>query len=294
MKEYRPKNILLCRDTPLDQCLCDKCKNIEQLLQTFHAIGLNSIPANRYDIVDQVVCPDRKEQTGVDFSFPLMKCITGACQDCGEEKLNEEIRNSNRESFAENKKISWRKWMMRSGKSAPEKCQIKGTLKQSIEELLFSVRTFKAHIFWANWNRNLFEYSRKNITDGQIIQIFDFAMNFCNMYQDEIQSAYWEGSQTAIHAVINYFPCPHCAENVTLILVQITDNLKHNSFVARVGHDLAFKYLADLNLRMDSIIQFCNNCSVQYKSRHPFAEMARSPFNIIHIYFGEKTRQEPM
>ena len=39
---------------------------------------------------------------------------------------------------------------------------------------------------------------------------------------------------------------------------------------------------------MDLIIQFCDNCSSQYKSRRPFAELARSPLDIIRIYFGEK------
>ena len=35
-------------------------------------------------------------------------------------------------------------------------------------------------------------------------------------------------------------------------------------------------------------MQICDNCSSQYKSRRPFAELARSPLNIIHVYFGEK------
>ena len=35
MKAYHPKYILLFGQTPLDQCLCDKCENCEQLLKHF-------------------------------------------------------------------------------------------------------------------------------------------------------------------------------------------------------------------------------------------------------------------
>ena len=39
---------------------------------------------------------------------------------------------------------------------------------------------------------------------------------------------------------------------------------------------------------MNVVIQFCDNCALQYKSRRPFAELARSPLDIIRVYFGEK------
>ena len=55
MKNYRPGYILLCGQTPLDQCLCDKCENCEQLLKTLHAIGMQNIPSNRYSAVNSIM-----------------------------------------------------------------------------------------------------------------------------------------------------------------------------------------------------------------------------------------------
>ena len=75
---------------------------------------------------------------------------------------------------------------------------------------------------------------------------------------------------------------------VTLNLVQITDDLHHDSFVARVAHEASFRFLAQMRLSMDVILQFCDNCSSQYKSRRPFAEMARSPLKIIRTFLGKK------
>ena len=112
-----------------------------------------------------------------------------------------------------------------------------------------------------------------------------------NLHQDEVQSAYWDCTQTCIHAVINYFKCPNknCDEVVTLVLAQITNDLLHDSFVARAGHEASFKYLSQtLGLKLDYILQFCDNCSSQYKSRRPFAEIARSSLNIIRVFFREK------
>ena len=131
----------------------------------------------------------------------------------------------------------------------------------------------------------MFENIRKNLPDGCVVQIFDFAMNFQNMYQDEVQSAYWEGSQTATHAIINYFQCPvaGCTNLVTLVNVQIMDDLRHDSFVAHAGHDAVFQYLTQLGIPMEMIIQFCDNCSSQHKSRRPFCSL-----NLIRVYFGEK------
>ena len=209
---------------------------------------------------------------------------------CGESIMDELIKDANVQMFNENKTISWHKWISHTGKKALEKYQVKGTLHQALQELVSTLYPLKSHIFRANWNQSIFDYSLKNLQHGQVVQIFDFAMNFWNMYQDEIQSAYWSGTQTCIHAVINYFLCQNegCREKVTLILAQLTDDLQHNSFVARVDHDAAFNYLAQIHVPMELILQFCDNCSSQYKSRCPFAKLARCPLDVIRVYFGEK------
>ena len=293
MKMYRPRYILLCGETPLDQCLCDKCENFEQILKALIAIGMKCIPSNRYDAVDSVVCSTRHKQFGSDFEFPNMDCLAGKCENCGEHLLHEVITGGNEQLFLENKRISWRKWITQTGTSAPDKCQIKGTVRQALDELLQMLQSLKMHLFRANWNRNVFDYIRHHLSSGYIVQIFDFAMNFKNVYQDEIQSAYWDGMQTAIHVVINYFSCPNvdCHDVVTLIIAQITDDLRHDSFVARAGHDAAFRYLCKIGVPLELILQFSDNCSSQYKSHRLFAEMARCPLDLIRVYFGEKHRK---
>ena len=159
MKQYRPSYIMLCSKTPLDQCLCDKCENFEQLLKVLMTIGMKNIPSNRYHAVDSVVCKHRISQFGSDYTFPRHDCITGTCPNCRERILEDQIHNANEASFAQNRQLTWHKWVPCSSKSAPQKCQIHGTLRQAIQELLEMLSLLKSHIFRANWNRNIFDYS---------------------------------------------------------------------------------------------------------------------------------------
>ena len=158
MKAYRPQYILLCADTPLDQCLCDRCENCELLLKAMHSIGMTDIPSNRYHAVDFVVCSEQHLQVGGDFMFPNLQCILGKCDHCGENQLEGKVCTSNADLIRDKKMLTWHKWMVPSGKSTPEKCQIRGTVSQAVNELTFLLTSLKSHMFRANWNHNLLKY----------------------------------------------------------------------------------------------------------------------------------------
>ena len=63
--------------------------------------------------------------------------------------------------------------------------------------------------------------------------------------------------------------------------------MQHDSFVARAAHDATFKYLVEAGITLNYIVQFCDNCGHKYKSKRPFAELARHPLKITRVYFGE-------
>ena len=115
-------------------------------------------------------------------------------------------------------------------------------------------------------------------------------MNYNNRYQDEVQSAYWSGSQTMIHGTVNFYKCLQngCNEVVTHALVHITDDLKHDSFLARAAMNKTFAHLSEARVPLELILQFCDNCAAKYKSRRPFVEISRCSVNLIRTYFGEK------
>ena len=275
---------------PLNQCLCDLCDNLELLRRALVAVGVKGIPPNKYDILDSTTCDVWHSQYDTSYKFSMYKCITRNCAHCGKNKLGDIVKSLNTEVIRMNKALTWHRWQLIQGRSVPQKCPIRGTLQSGVNEFLDIVEQISEHLFRANWNFSIFQYIKKNLKVGYVLQVLDFTMNFNNRYQDEVQSAYWGRSKTTIHMTINFYRCLQegCSEVCMLAHVHIMDDLKHDSFLVRAAQNLTFRYLAEIGIPLDLIIQFCNNCSSQYNSRRPFAEMACSSLDIIRVYFGEK------
>ena len=290
MIEFRPDSIKVCGSTPLSQCLCMSCENCEKILKCLLSLSIQLIPSNRYDALQKVMCPERIPQSGTEYEFAKLLCIQGKCSDCGVDKLKNAIIEANEDVIAENKTITWRKWMTPAGKKCPENVHIKGTLSQGIDYLCEELKSLGSHMFRSQWNRNWFQYIREHLLVGYLAQIFDFSMNFRNICQDEVQAAFWNGTQTAIHCIISYLLCKTqgCKKVVTIVVCQISADLQHDSFFTRAAHEETFRLLSSMGIEMNVVVQFSDNCAAQYKSRRPFADMARSPLNLIRVYFGER------
>ena len=290
MTDFRPLYIKLARNTPLAQCLCQGCENCEKMIRSLLGVGLKGLPGNRFAAVNAIMCNEHIKQHGTQFEFAPIDCINGVCNNCGVDALMRSIQSANVDLLQENKTITWQRWMPPPGKKVPDIVHIKGSLQQGLQYFIDTLRNLSAHIFRSNWNHNIFEQVKKNLKPGELAQIFDFLMNFRNIRQDEVQPAFWDCSQTAIHVIINIFPCSKvgCSGLVTMTVCQITADLLHDSFVTRAAHDGNFKLLAEKGIRMETVFQFSDNCGAQYKSRRPFVELGRSPLNIIRVYFGER------
>ena len=50
--------------------------------------------------------------------------------------------------------------MTTNGKFVLEKCQVCGTMKNAVEELVDILKSLKSHIFRAIWNQNIFDSIR--------------------------------------------------------------------------------------------------------------------------------------
>ena len=137
------------------------------------AIGMKDVPSNRYAAADAVVCRDCYPQHGSHFTFPRHECVNGECNLCGETELEANVCKSNKVMFTVNRRVSWQKWLKLSGKSAPQKCQIHGSIQHALHELLTMLPSLKSHLFSATWNRNIFDNIWKNLLNGHVVQIFE-------------------------------------------------------------------------------------------------------------------------
>ena len=223
MRIYKPKNILLSGKTPANQCLCDICENCELMRKALIAAGMKNLQANKYECVDVTLCETRHKKFETTHSYPPIDCVNRTCEECGAFKLRKMIKDSNSQLLWENKRITWHKWQVPPGHTIQRKMKIRNSLKSAVNDFLVIVEDISDHLFRANWHRNVFQYMKSHLQRGYVLQVMDFVMNFANRYQDEVQSAYYGGTQTTIHATMNFYKCQTagCSEIVTFTLVHI-------------------------------------------------------------------------
>ena len=115
-------------------------------------------------------------------------------------------------------------------------------------------------------------------------------MNFSNHFQKEPQDAMWLTNQTMLHGTVNIYRCtqPTCTKLVHHCIVHVTDNKKHDSFLARACQRMNLDYLSRNEVPITELFQYADNCSAQYKSRRPFAELLRMKLKITRIFMEEK------
>ena len=176
-------------------------------------------------------------------------CIARKCEELRIRNFKIQIDLNNSDLLELNQCITWHQWKGIDGK-APQKLQIRSTLCAAVNEFLELVEHLSQHRCHANWHRNIFQFTKAHLLLGFVLQVMDFAMNFINRYQDEVQSAYWNGTQTTLHATMNFFKCLRnaCNEIIMLALVNITADLKHDSFVSFAAMNMTLKYLVPLQL----------------------------------------------
>ena len=107
MRTYKPKNILLSGQTPVNQCMCDYCENCDLLVRALLAVGLKNIPSNKYHCLDSTFCHLRKGQFGTTFSFAPRDCIKCNCNNYGTDNLKHIIKTSNEDLLKLNRNMTW-------------------------------------------------------------------------------------------------------------------------------------------------------------------------------------------
>ena len=165
----RPKNVLLVKDSPADQCKCSIHENFKLKLK-----GL-SIQYENEGIWKEFLCENKNLMSA---------CWKGECDKCRGGKLFE-----NRMVGSEKgKSVSWRVWEKdgngRLVESLKEGCV--GQLEEDICETWDSVR---AHVRTKRIQSDLFHILKSN-PQGSLLQV-DFAMAYTCQYQNEVQGALW-------------------------------------------------------------------------------------------------------
>lgn len=189
----RPKNVLLLKETPAEQCKCRLHENFIMKLKALKYTYNN-------DFWKNLLCDDS-------LNSP---CWQNLCENCSEGKRM--LLPSDPDS-----KVNWKEW--RKVDDNKLKLAINEDFLGDIHEMLIKdLPQMMLHVNTKRVQHSEFETDKKNVA-VRILQI-DFAMSFSSEYQNEIQSALW--SRTS---VLLFTAAVFCGENCkTYVICSDTKN----------------------------------------------------------------------
>ena len=231
-------------------------------------------------------------------------CIFRLCKNCGGiTKLQESIIKQNPD-VDWNQIVTWHQWKNLSigdtenssdnkqekQKRILDKVQYRGTLAELLSLFVKSVNHMSIHLFHFRWQAFQFDECKKQLQDGDILLIMDFATNYSHHKQDEVHGAFWCRKQTTLHPIIAYYPCPcKCGHLVHDEIMILSNDLKHDSFAVNTFVEKALTHLRENDVMIKRLIMWSDNCGPQYKSCKVFDAVSKyEDIPVMQNYFCAK------
>ena len=73
----------------------------------------------------------------------------------------------------------------------------------------------------------------------------------------------------------------------------MSNDLNHDKHVVKAFEKASMKELEKSGFKPSHVLQFCDNCSSQYKSKGPFQHIANTDIPTIRSYFGPNHGKGP-
>ena len=182
--KYKPKAVKLQGHIPFRQSCCKKCQNFENITNEA-AKYLYGVPHNIGDCIDQSMC----SYTGY---FPKIQCILRTCNDCGVNKFKDKILAANRDKLSDaRKRFLVKLWITKTERKEGKMQSFlhwkfgRCSYLQLINLLQKHITSMAEHSFMASWNYWQYKLARRNIIEGDVIMVHDFAQNYLCTHQNE-------------------------------------------------------------------------------------------------------------
>lgn len=272
--DLRPQHVLPCSEMPHNVCVCTYHANITFLLEAISK-EIKGFPKTHRLFLDEVSCDIDREA-----------CMTGVCKNCAVDNFDNLIPSDTNIE----KQITWNQWKKVEVESSQaieksdktKKKQImkivsfKATIDDALKQLLAQTLKFKIHTFVKNVQSKYFEEKKKNLGANQAVIQEDFAENASTVYQDEVQSAYFN------HGQVTVFTCCVWLENDTISIVVISDDLTHTKYSVWTFQKAICNELKRKFPQLESITIFTDGCTGQFKSKYMMSNLChfQQDFNL--------------
>ena len=169
------------------------------------------------------------------------------------------------------------------------------------------METFPAHQFRAQWQHKQMKNLLDNLPFEHACCIHDYSENYACQQQDQIQSMYYGQIQASIpvtvlhrHILIDVDGEESREEDpriITEYLFTISEDLRHDHHSVHACRVNVANYLKGIGYKVDTMHEWTDRCSAQYKSRDCMGDVTYSKldfgFSTIQNYFETSHAKGP-
>ena len=289
----RPGNVRCIANTPDAECLCEKCRNFTLLKVVLLRCKVVGIKKSTLEAVKETICPVEATDVHVDPDLGYLHCIRRKCQKCGTQKYLDRLLDLNPSLEGDNEVVEWRRWdnVIVGKRKKMDIVFMHGTKLELLNLYIEDLKAMAEHQFHRFWQYGQFRMIQTNLPSDVLLQVMDFGQNYLNKYQNEPQSVHWHHQQTTLHPIVNYYQTEDGL--VTEEHMHISCDINHDKFAVEQFQKKTLNYFKSSHFTPKMIIQFCDNCSAQYKSKGPFHLLSLSNIPVIRCYFGARHGKGP-
>nr|XP_054762358.1 uncharacterized protein LOC129268919 [Lytechinus pictus] len=292
----RPKHIKPMGFSTLRGCLCEWCRNIHLKVSTINALCAKFTSSSSCRLKDEFfasnlsLCPKHEDQ-----KYHELACIQRQCSHCGVKLLQDQLQPLVDEAGTEYP-TEWSRWgLKKTGTVNKMVLSSKtGTLCDLLTELYEEMQGYAAHLFQWFWQHGQYTNLIRDPLPNTLVAVLDFAENYSNIIQDEVQAAHWGHEQTTIHPIVCTYRCKCHNEPVSHSMVYISDDKKHDYHSVHKFSEHCVNHLRNAHgVDIKQVIRFSDGCAAQYKSRGAFLDIAQAELPTEHHFFGARHGKGP-
>ena len=208
------------------------------------------------------------------------------CDDCGVDKFKAKIVAANRGKLSDaRKRFLVKLWITKTERKEGklqsfldwkfERC----SYLHLINLLTHHVKSIAEHCFMASWNCWQYKLARRNVIEGNVIIVHDFAQN-------EVQGLHWCHKQVTVMHTVAHYLCTQCKGMVTHEIVHISDGLKHDAHLVKTFTTWSEQILEDSGIVIHKITEFTDQAPSQYNNKTAFHYLKDRKFPVVKNFFG--------
>ena len=278
------KEIKWNNEIPHESCTCEICDNLKLFIRGVNSKIEAKLPENCEALVDLFTCNDRTE-----------KCLIGNCDSCPKVDLDfskpstETDNDLSDESSVESTPITYYRWTTIDKKVQKVACEmelndVQTTLSDKMKEL-------KTHLH-THWEQHKTYNKLKNeLEPNEMIVHVDFAENYENKQQSEVQSAYFGHTSFSLFTACCYTRSRGELEKHKFVVT--TEAKDHSRFAAHCLIKRVVEAVRErVNLSSDAQLKvhlWSDGCASQFRSKFVFRLTTLFPSNWqVHRYYNER------